>query len=73
VHDDDHEKTDSDLVASIEPGLDRMLTSPTERVRRMRLELEREENERQRTFEMNARERQETLTMARSYLQSLPR
>jgi hypothetical protein len=66
-------KRGSDLVASIERGLDRMLTSPAERVRRMRLELEREENERQRAFEMNSRERQETLKMARSYLQSLPR
>jgi hypothetical protein len=61
-----------DLVESIERGLDRMLTSPTQRMREMRQELEREENGRRQDFETTSREYLETATLVRRYLQSLP-
>lgn len=61
-----------DLVESIERGLDRMMTSPTRRMREMRQELEREENVRCRDFETTSREYLEIATLVRRYLQGLP-
>lgn len=60
------------LVRSVERGLDRMLTSPTNRVRAMRLELEREEMARRQRFEVASRESRQTLKMAATYIRSLP-
>jgi hypothetical protein len=60
------------LVASIERGLDRMMTSPTTRIRRMREELEREETLRRLEFEKTSKEYQKTATSLRRYLRSLP-
>jgi hypothetical protein len=61
-----------DLVESIERGLDRMMTSPTARIRSMREELEREETARRLEFEETSREYRETVTRLRRYLRSLP-
>lgn len=60
------------LVESIERGLNRMMTSPTQRLREMRQELEREENARYRESETTSKEYLETATLVRRYLQSLP-
>ena len=61
-----------DLVASIERGLDRMLTSQTQRVREMRQELERQESVQRHHVEVKSREYRETLEMAARYLRSRP-
>jgi hypothetical protein len=50
----------------------RMLTSPTERVREMRLEMEREAAAQQFRMDARLRETRETLEMATQYLRSLP-
>jgi hypothetical protein len=60
------------LVASIERGLDRMMTSPTGRLRAIRQELEREDSVRRHHVEVRTKERRETLEMAAKYLRSLP-
>ncbi|MBZ4619393.1 hypothetical protein [Mycobacterium avium] len=60
------------LVTSIERGLDRILTNPTDRLQKMRQELEREEGVRRHRVEIRSRETRETLEMAARYLSSLP-
>lgn len=60
------------VVAAIERGLDRMLTSPTYRLRAVREELEREVAAQQFQMDATLRETRETLEMATRYLQNLP-
>ena len=60
------------LVGSIERGLDRMLTSPTQRVREMRQEMQREETDQRHRIEARSKAYRETLEMAAQYLRSRP-
>ena len=64
--------TPRSLAESIERGLNRMLTSPTSRIRDMRVELEREERARRERFEVTSKQSRQTLQMVTSYLRSLP-
>jgi hypothetical protein len=65
-------KQPGDLVASIERGLDRLMTSPTQRIRGMRLGPERVDNKRQHEVEVHSREFKDTLEMAAVYPRGLP-
>ncbi|PVA36490.1 hypothetical protein [Mycobacteroides abscessus] len=61
------------VIESIERGLDRMMTDPTERLRQTRRELEREQMARHLRSEVRYREARETLDLAATYLRGLPK
>ncbi|SLB51870.1 Uncharacterised protein [Mycobacteroides abscessus subsp. bolletii] len=61
------------LMASIERGLDRMLTNPAQRLNRLRQELEREQTIHRHRVAEKSRETVETLEVAASYLRTLSR
>jgi hypothetical protein len=60
------------LIGSIGRGLDKILSSPTPRVREMRRELESQETDHRHRVEARSLEYRETLEMAAKYLRSLP-
>jgi hypothetical protein len=61
------------VIESIERGLDRMMSNPTERLRETRRELEREQIVQQHRSEVKYREVRETLDLAATYIRGLPK
>lgn len=64
--------TSKTLIGSIGRGLDKMLSSPTPRVRAMRREMESQQVARQRRVATTSVDIRETFDMAARYLRSLP-
>lgn len=60
-------------IESIERGLDRMMSDPTQRLRETRRELEREQIVHQHRTAVKYREVRETLNQAATYLRGLPK